>query len=222
MVGYATKATTAKKYLCFSPNFVSVSGTAGTFKLKDYVPTGFSYENDELRVINPNTCGNVNTIAYIYEDDGFGVTGWWDVNNTVEYNETEFVTGTGFMTSYNSTAEISNQGSGKVYDEAPSIDCRGNKYQMIPNPLPRRVQLKEIVATGFNYENDELRILDPGTCGISVSLAYLTEDDGFGVTGWWDVENTVDYNDEYVEVGDGFLLSSNGKNVQITFPKAIK
>ena len=221
MVGYATKATTAKKYLCFSPNFVSTSGTDGKFTLRNYVPTGFNYMSDEIRIINPTTGGIITTLSYLWDSDGYGVTGWWDMSNTEDYTDTPFDIGTAFMTSYDTQTEISAQGSGQVYAEAPTIDCRNNKYQMIPNPLPRRVKFSEVTVTGFDYMKDEVRVINPTTGGISVTLSYLYDDDGYGVTGWWDMSNTEEYNDKYIEVGEGFMLSSDGKNVQITFPKAM-
>ena len=222
VVGYANTSTTAKKYNCLGPAFITTGDANGKFTLKDFVMTGFNYEKDELRIIKPASSETAVVLSYLYESDDLGATGWWDMAEPKEYNDEPLALGTGFLSSYNSTGTIGVQNAGQVYDQAPTIDCRGNKYQVIPNPLPRRVKFSEVVVTGFNYEKDELRIIKADTSETDVALSYLYESDDLGATGWWDMATPDEYNDRYIEVGEGFLLSSNSGNVQITFPKAIK
>ena len=221
-MGYTTNTTTGKKYLCLGPAFTSVAGTAGNFQLKDFVPNGFNYEGDELRIINPASGGTLVALSYIWESDGFGVTGWWDMSSGDEYNDRELQLGTGFKTSYNTKGDITAQNSGLVYTEAPSIDCTGNKYQVVPNPLPYAVKFKDITVEGFDYEKDEFRIILPSSGGVDVVLSYLYEADGFGVTGWWDMSSGDEYNNLELPMGGGLLLSSGSKTVVVTFPKAIE
>jgi hypothetical protein len=223
IVGYSTTSTTAKKYNCVGPAFITTGASAdGTFMLKDLKVTGFNYEADEVRIIDPATSATSTMLVYFTEADGMGVTGWFDFANEADYNEIPLSLGTGFLTSFGSVTEVAFQSAGEVFNESPTVDCRGNKYQVIPNMLPRSVKLSEIVPTGFNYEKDELRIINPATSATSTMLVYFTEADGMGVTGWFDFANEADYNDHVVEVGDGFLLSSGSENVEFTFPKAIK
>ena len=227
MVGYAKTATTAKKYNCIGSAFIT-AGADGTFKLKDYVPTGFNYANDECRVIDS---GNGETTAQlVYIDEAHAAeadvdVGWYDFLSGDPYGDVPLALGTGFLTSFGTSTEVSFQNSGEVYREAPTIDCRGNKYQVIPNPLPRRVQIKEITIKGFNYANDELRVVDPTNGETVVQLVYIdeahAEEAGVDV-GWYDFLSGNSYDDEYMEIGAGFLMSSGDRNIQITFPKAIK
>ena len=230
VVGYANTSTTAKKYNCLGPAFITTGDANGQFILKNYIPTGWDWQSDELRIIKPATSGTKNRLVYVYEsqleDVGVDAPGWYDLDDGSPYNEEGMDIGTGFLTSYGTETAIAVQSAGQVYDESPTIDCRGNKYQIIPNALPRVLKFSEIVPTGWDWQSDELRIIKPSTSGTDHRLVYVyenqLEDVGVDAPGWYDLDDGTPYNDEDVKVGDGFLLMSGSGTVQITFPKAIK
>ena len=45
---------------------------------------------------------------------------------------------------------------------------------MIPNATPRDITLGEITATGWNYENNELRLLNPANSVSKMKFLWLT------------------------------------------------
>lgn len=202
----------------------------GQAKLSDLTATGWDWEGDELRILNPANCANSQVLIWLTKEEAteFEVgdkAGWYD-STTVEYQgDVQFDMGTGFMTSLSSTG-VSFQYSGQVYNQAFSIPCTGKVYVIVPNALPRDLKMSEVSASGWDWEGDELRVLNPSNCANSQVLMWLTKEEAteFEVgdkAGWYD-STSVEYQGELtISPGDGFMTSLSSSNVTINMPAAI-
>ena len=225
-VGYANNDMSAKKYNAAGACFVSTDSADGSFKLGDIVAEGFNWENDEIRVINPETSATSVRLIYLDKEtaDAYEMEqGWYEGSELEPYNNVSFTLGTGFLTSFGSSA-VKFTSAGQVYEYPITIDCSSKKYTMVPNPLPRGVKLSEVSATGFNWEDDELRIMNPATSGTNVRLIYLDKEtaDSFEMeAGWYEGNELEPYGNYEIKPGDGMMLSSGSKSVKINFPSAL-
>ena len=195
--------------------------------MSDFAATGWDWESDELRILNPATCASAQRLIWLTKAEAveFEVgtdAGWYD-SDSVEYQGNKsFDLGSGFMTSLSSKG-VSFQYSGQVYTSAFSIPCANKVYVIIPNALPRKITLSEITATGWDWESDELRILNPATCASAQRLIWLTKAEAveFEVgtdAGWYD-SDTVEYQGaKEVNPGDGFMTSLSSTAVTISMP----
>ena len=202
----------------------------GIATLGDVAATGWNYENDELRLLNP--ANSVSTMKFLWltaaEAEELEVgdkAGWYDDEDYEYQNSREFDLGSGFLTSLGSKG-VSFTYSGQVYDQAFTIDCAGRKYNVIPNALPRDITLGEISATGWNYENDELRLLNPANSVSTMKFLWLTAAEAEELevgdkAGWYDDED-YEYQASFsVSPACGFLTSLGSKSVKINLPAAI-
>lgn len=188
---------------------------------------GWNWENDGLRVVNPANCKSDMTLIWLTKDEATefevgDVAGWYDADSVEYKGDVEFDMGSGFMTSLVSDG-VSFQYSGQVYTDSFSISCKDKVYVVIPNALPRTIKMSEVSASGWNWENDGLRILDSATCKSERTLMWLTKEEAvdFEVgdkAGWYDAD-TVEYAGNIeVAPGDGFMTSLASKSVIINMP----
>ena len=114
IVGYSTQDLSAKEgkssvYNIAGFCFANVGANAGEAKFSDLSATGWDWEGDELRILNPLNCSNDQTLIYLTEEEAkeFEVgtkAGWYD-STSVEYaGDLSVAPGAGFMTSLSSTA----------------------------------------------------------------------------------------------------------------------
>jgi len=148
--------------------------------------------------------------------------GWYDADSVAYMGAEEFDMGSGFMTSLDSEG-VQFQYSGQVYTNAFSISCAGKVYVVVPNALPRAITMSEVTATGWNWENDGLRILDHATCKSSKTLMWLTkaEAEEFEVgdkAGWYDADSVEYMGALSVASGDGFMTSLVSPSIVINMP----
>lgn len=83
-----------------------------------------------------------------------------------------------------------------------------------------------MTATGWDWEGDELRILNPANCANSQVLIWLTKEETleFEVgdkVGWYDSTSVEYQGDLTVVPGNGFMTSLSSSNVIINMPAAI-
>lgn len=219
----------AKKYNALGACFSGV-GADGEFALSDMIPTGWNYENDTLRLLNPANSAISRGYVWLTKEEategGVGTAaGWYDYENFTDESATAFDLGSGFLTSLGS-ASVSFTYSGEVYDQAFTLDCANKKYNIVPNALPRTLKLSELIATGWNYENDTLRKLNPANSAISQGFVWLTKDEategGVGTeAGWYDYENFTYEGAQEFSAGEGFMTSLGSTAVKISFPAAM-
>ena len=194
------------------------------------VPTGWNYENDTLRLLNPANSAIAKGYVWLTKDEavdgGVGdAAGWYDYEEFTSEGEQTFDLGSGFLTSLGSSS-VKFTYAGEVYNEAFTIDCSGKKYNIIPNALPRKIKLNEIIPTGWNYENDTLRKLNPANSAIAQGFVWLTADEakdgGVGdAAGWYDYEEfTFEGNQEF-NPGEGFMTSLGSTGVKINLPNVM-
>ena len=192
--------------------------------------TGWDWEGDELRILNPANCANSQVLIWLTREEAleFEVgdkAGWYD-STSVEYQgNAQFDMGTGFMTSLSSKG-VNFQYSGQVYNQAFSSSCAGKVYVIVPNALPRNLKMSEVTATGWDWEGDELRVLNPANCANSQVLIWLTKEEAleFEVgdkAGWYDSTSVEYQGDLTVVPGNGFMTSLSSSNVIINMPAAI-
>lgn len=210
-------------------------GLNGSAKFSNLVANGWNYENDELRVLNAANCYSAAKYMYLTKEeaveifeDADALAGWYDADEASYVGDQTFDLGSGFLTSIASSA-VTFTYAGQVFDQAFSISCAGMKYAIIPNALPRSVKMSEISATGWNYENDELRVLNPTNCQSAKKLMYLTKEeaveifeDADALAGWYDADEANYEGDFEVSSGDGFMTSLASPSIIINMPKAIK
>ena len=200
--------------------------------MSDLSASNWNWETDELRILDAATANPSATMFYLTAAeakdmlDPSAVAGWYDGDGNC-YNSTSLSLGQGFMTRLISNVTI--QSAGEVYGDQFAADYKGAtssaKYNMVPNPVPREITLGEISATGWNWETDELRVLDAATCNPTLTVFYLTAAeakdmlDPSAVAGWYDGDGNC-YNDRTVAVGDGFMTRLTS-DVRLVFPAAL-
>ena len=228
IVGYTTQDVSGanSKYNIAGFCFANV-GLDGQAKLSDFSANGWNYENDQIRVLNPSTCANSKVLVYLTADEASGggvgtVAGWYDADEFTYEGNTTFDLGSAFLTSLGSSS-VSFTYSGQVYDQAFSIPCTGKKYVLIPNALPRQISLSEITATGWNYENDQIRKLNRATCANDKVYVWLTKDEAEGggvgtLAGWYDADEFTYEGAVTIEPGDGVMTSLGSSSVTINMP----
>ena len=89
--------------------------------------------------------------------------------------------------------------------------------------LDGQAKLSDFSATGWNYENDELRIINAADCSSSKRLVWLTKDEaeGGGVgdkAGWYDASEFTYEGAQTLEPGEGLMTSLSSLNVNISMP----
>jgi len=198
-------------------------------KLGDIQASGWNYENDELRVLNPATSANSKVLVWLTAEEAIGggvgdKAGWYDATEFTFESGLDFDLGTGFLTSLYSSG-VSFTYSGAVYDQAFTVPCTGKKYVAIPNAVPRQITLAEITATGWNYENDELRKLKKQDSSNEKVYVWLTAEEAIGggvgdKAGWYDATEFTYEGATTVAPGEGFLTSLYSSSVQLNFPSA--
>ena len=228
IVGYATQDISGKKYSAIGVCFSGVAAN-GTFKLNRFVPAGWDYENDELRILNAANSGTQQVLVWLTAeeaaDGGVGTeAGWYDGTEFAYMGDEEFDLGTGFQTSLFSQ-NVTFTSSGDVFDKPFTLDCSGKKYCIIPNALPRTIKVNEIVPTGWDYENDELRIVDSTNSGTQQVLVWLTAeeaaDGGVGTeAGWYDGTEFTYMGNKEIAPGYGFMTSLFSPGVKFNYPAA--
>ena len=86
-------------------------------------------------------------------------------------------------------------------------NCVGATFIGVTN-TDGQFRLGDIVATGWDYESDELRTLKTSNGGTDVSMFYLTaavaEEIGAPSAGWYDGDGNC-HNDDVFDIGSGFL-----------------
>lgn len=202
-------------------------GLDGQAKLADFVASGWNYENDQIRVLNPATCANSKVLVFLTAEEasGGGVgdkAGWYDADDFTYEGDTAFDLGSAFLTSLGSTG-VKFQYAGQVYDQAFTIPCANKVYVLVPNALPRQISLSEITATGWNYENDQIRKLNKQNCANEQVFVWLTKDEaeGGGVgdkAGWYDADNFTYEGAQTLNPGEGLMTSLGSTNVSINMP----
>lgn len=229
IVGYTTQDAAGKKYNALGACFAN-TGIDGKFKLADIQANNWDYESDQLRVINPANSSILKGLVWLTKEEAVDgevgdKAGWYDDTEFTYEGETEFDIGSGFKTSLGSK-NVSFTYSGQVYDQAFTIDCKNKKYVIIPNALPRVATLSEISATGWDYESDQLRILNPANSSVAQGLVWLTKDEAIDgevgdKAGWYDDTEFTYEGGKTIDPGAGFQTSLGSKNVMISFPAAL-
>ena len=221
-----------KKYVATGASFITTGGT-DSFRIGDLSATGWDWENDELRILDAATANPSSSMFYLSKAEAVDMlgegaeAGWYDFDGNC-YNDTTVNLGQGFMTRL--LSDVTFQSAGQVYQDAFACSYMGAtknaKYNMIPNPLPKTFKLGSISATGWDWENDELRVLDPQTANPTASMFYLTKaeamdmlSDKDAAAGWYDFDGNC-YNDTDVEVGAGFMTRLLS-DVTLVFPAAL-
>ena len=220
-----------KKYVATGSSFIS-TGAENTFTLGDLSATGWNWEADELRILDAATANATSSMFYLTVAEAVDMVGngapagWYDGDGNC-YNDTVLDLGQGFMTRL--ISDVTFTSAGQVYGDAFSAAYKGatenKKYNMIPNPLPKTIKLGSISAQGWNWEADELRVLDPQTANPTSSMFYLTAAEAVDMVGngapagWYDGDGNC-YNDTDVEVGSGFM-SRFVSDVILVFPSAL-
>ena len=225
IVGYAKTELAGKKYNATGACFITPGASDdGTFTLANVTPTAYDYESDNLFVMNPDDSSADAMLIYLDAATAaaFEMTaGWYDGSSLDPYTNVEWNIGTGFMTSFDSGTPDFNY-AGEVFNQAYSVDCKGLKYNIIPNGLPRAITLSEVTATGYDYESDNLYIMNPDDSSADAMLIYLDAATAaaFEMTaGWYDGSSLDPYADYEVAPGAGFMTSFDGGNVVLNFPK---
>ena len=228
IVGYTTQDVSGEGSVYNVAGFCFANvGLTGQAKFSDLSATGWDWESDELRIINPANCANSKVLMWLTKAEAqeFEVgdkAGWYD-STSVEYaGDMTFDLGSGFMTRFSSTG-IKFQYAGQVFDQAFTIPCANKVYAMIPNALPRPILASEISATGWDWESDELRILNPANCANSKVLMWLTKAEAqeFEVgdkAGWYDSTYVEYAGNLSIQPGDGFMTRLSSTNVSINMP----
>ena len=223
-MGYAKTELAGKKYNATGACFITPGASDdGTFTLANVTPTAYDYESDSLFVMNPDDSSADAMLIYMDKDtsSAMGVEeGWYDIDAT-PYGNVEWVFGTGFMTSFGSGTPDFNY-AGEVFDQAYSVDCKGKKYNIVPNGLPRTITLAEVTASGYDYESDSLFIMNPEDSSADAQLIYMDESTAgaMGVdVGWYDIDANP-FGSYEVAPGAGFMTSFGGGQVVLNFPKA--
>lgn len=224
IVGYSTSSLEGKSYNATGPCFIS-TGSEGTFTLANAKPTAYNWQDDFLYVINADDCSADVSLTYLDEETAAEYSmqvGWYNSDTFEPYNDVEWDVGTGFMSSFGSqTPNITY--SGEVFNDPFSMDCRGKAYVMIPNALPRTLKLGEVSATGFNWQDDFLYIINAEDCSADVTLVYLDEETAaeYSMTvGWYDSDTFESYDDYEIAPGTGFQSSFGSGSVILNFPAA--
>lgn len=194
------------------------------------IPTAWNYEDDTLRIVNTSTGGSTKKVVWLTKEiateGGVGDTaGWYDAEEFTFEGNTTFDIGSAFMTSLVST-DVQFQYAGQVYNQAFTIPCDNKKYVLVPNALPRVISFSEIVASNWDYENDQMRKLNKATGGSVQKFVWLTKDEaeGGGVgdkAGWYDAEEFTYEGAQILNPGDGLMTSLVSKTVQISMPAAV-
>ena len=88
------------------------------------------------------------------------------------------------------------------------------------------VTLGDISASGWNYENDFLQVLNPGTCANDKELVWLTKEEAEGgevgdKAGWYDASEFTYEGATVFDLGAGFLTSLGSSNVKLTSAGAV-
>lgn len=189
--------------------------------------TGWNYENDEIRILNPATCANTKALVFLTAaeatEGGVGTkAGWYDSSEFTYEGDASFDLGSAFLTSLVSTG-VKFQYAGQVYDQAFTIPCANKRYVLIPNALPRQIAFSEVSATGWNYENDEIRKLNKVNCANEKVFVWLTkaeaEDGGVGnKAGWYDASEFTYEGAQTLEPGEGLMTSLVSTGVSINMP----
>ena len=228
IVGYATQDVSGKKYNALGACFVG-TGANGVFKLNDMIPTGWDYENDQLRILNPANSASLQRFVWLTKEEategGVGSqAGWYDDTEFSFEGNKEFDLGSGFITTLFS-ANVGFTYAGEVFDDSFTLDCAGKKYNIIPNALPRTIQLNEILPTGWDYENDQLRLLNPANSASLQRFVWLTKEEategGVGSqAGWYDDTEFSFEGAKEIAPGDGLITTLFSPSVLFTFPKA--
>jgi len=226
-VGYTKTELAGKKYNATGACFITPGASDdGTFTLANVTPTAYDWESDWLYIMNPDNAGADAMLIYLDEATAAAnqmEAGWYDADTLDPYDDVQWEIGSGFMTSFASETPDFNY-SGEVYNQEFSLDCRGKKYSIVPNSLPRIITLREVSAIGYDWESDWLYIMNPGTAGADAMLIYLDADTAAASgmeAGWYDSDTLDPYADYTVAPGDGFMTSFGSGNVILNFPKAI-
>ena len=228
IVGYATQDVSGEGSVYNIAGFCFANtGLDGQAKLSDFAATGFNYENDEIRILNPANCSNSKVMVYLTAEEasGGGVgdkAGWYDASEFTYEGNTAFDIGSAFLTRLSSQS-VSFTYSGQVYSDAFSIPCANKVYVLIPNALPRQITLSEVTATGWNYENDELRKLNKANCSNAKVYVWLTAaeatDGGVGdKAGWYDASEFTYEGANSLEPGEGLMTRLSSTSVTINMP----
>ena len=227
-VGYASQAT-SDKYNVAGFCFAGV-GLNGAATLENFVATGWDYEKDELRILNPATCASAKRLVWLTKEEAEGgevgtKAGWYDASEYTYEGNLEFDLGSGFLTSLSSKG-VSFTYSGEVFNDSLTIPCDGKKYVIIPNALPRTITLSEVIATGWDYEKDELRKLNKTNSASAQRYVWLSKEEAEGgevgdKAGWYDASEYSYEGAQEVLSGEGFLTSISSKNVMISLPASV-
>ena len=227
-VGYATQDVSGEGSVYNIAGFCFANvGLDGQAKLSDFSATGWNYENDEIRILNAANCKSTKSLVWLTKDEaeGGGVgdkAGWYDASEFTYEGNLTFDLGSAFLTSLSSTG-VKFQYAGQVYDQAFTIPCANKVYVLIPNALPRQISLSEVTATGWNYENDEIRKLNKSNCRSLKTFVWLTKDEaeGGGVgnkAGWYDASEFTYEGAQTLNPGDGLMTSLSSTGISINMP----
>ncbi len=228
IVGYTTQDVSGEgsKYNIAGFCFANI-GLDGQAKLSDFSATGWNYENDEIRILNPANSRSTKSLVWLTQEEAIGggvgdKAGWYDASEFTYEGNTVFDIGSAFLTSLVSTG-VKFQYAGQVYDQAFTIPCANKKYVLVPNALPRQISLSEVSATGWNYENDEIRKLNKSNSRSLKTFVWLTKDEaeGGGVgdkAGWYDASEFTYEGAQTLDPGDGLMTSLVSTDVSINMP----
>ena len=194
------------------------------------MPEGWDYENDQLRILNPANSASLQRFVWLSKDEategGVGTkAGWYDDTEFTFEGDNTFDIGSGFITTLFSSG-VKFVYAGEVYSDSFTLNCAGKKYNIVPNALPRTIKLNEIIPTGWDYENDQLRLLNPSTSGSSQRFVWLSKSEategGVGdKAGWYDDTEFSFEGEKEIASGDGFITTLFSPSVMFTFPKAV-
>ena len=228
LVGYATQDVSGEGSVYNIAGFCFANtGLDGKAKLSDFMASGWDYESDEIRILNPANCANAKVLVWLTKEiateGGVGdKAGWYDASEFTYEGDSSFDMGTAFLTSLTSTG-IKLQYAGQVYDQAFTIPCDEKVYVLVPNALPRDITLAEVSATGWDYESDEIRKLNKTNCANEKVFVWLTKEiateGGVGdKAGFYDASEFTYEGAHLLHPGEGLMTSLSSAAVKINMP----
>ena len=264
IVGYNTINTGAnKRYATLTPCFLPVSG-ATTYKMKDLTASGFAFNGGNPDTLQALDSASTSTKAeYLYCDKAMAdalceeykmpagsfdaYIGWWDQKKgglgVAAADEDAIANGTGFLGDIRSGSDVAVQSSGEAPTKSTSYTTDGKRYPLFGCYIPKALKLKQLTASGFDYNGgnpDTLQVLDPVTTSTKAEYLYcdkvmadaLCEEykmpagsfDAY--IGWWDQKKgglgVAPADEDDVVIGETFLGDIRSlSEVTVNFPSSL-
>ena len=230
IVGYAVNTDMlGKQYVQVGTSFLATdaSDTEKSFKLKNIRPISYDSSSDMLQVISDVNARTLDVFTYVSAEEAEGdedLIGWWDSNIESSKNELEFKMGVGFKANF-AAKDVALSNSGVVNQDATEIDYTGKQYVVVPNILPRKILLGEIVGIGTDSSSDMLQVLSSENAKTVDAMVYVSAEEAEGdedLIGWWDSNIEVSKNTLEIEPNGALYANFAAKGAKLAFPSAVK